>query len=256
MLFEAKLRFALFLLVLIFLFSDVSEEDFKAKIPHKKLEPPPTKAPSVDPDPVVTGNTWTVSLNLTDLHTTWSDIRIGVDHSKRLIIPQGKFQRTVSRPDGIKIKSSNIWSKEISVPDIVEMKPSIKFHNNVLKIECDLKPASLIFLGLFSQSFKEFQTATPTKNDTEDSSPKDGELDLILQETIFTAEEESLLEAAYKNSPLTDPPEIELVKLGASLKKDRRHIKDWFNQKRINVRFKKVCSFYKIFRRRIKMHIK
>ena len=142
---DGKLRFALFLLALIFLFSDVSEEDFKAKIPHKHLEPPTTKAPSVNPDPEVTGNTWTVSLNLTDLPTTWSDIRIGVDHSKRLIIPQGKFQRTVTRPDGIKIKSSNIWSKEISVPDIVEMKPSIKFHNNVLKIECDLKPVSLKF---------------------------------------------------------------------------------------------------------------
>jgi hypothetical protein len=247
LLFDAELRFALFLLVLIFLFSDVSEEDFKAKIPHKKLEPPPTKAPSVDPDPVVTGNTWTVSLNLTDLQTTWSDIRIGVDHTKRLIIPQGKFQRTVTRPDGIKIKSSNIWSKEISVPDIVEMKPSIKFHNNILKIECDLKPASLLFSGLFWQSFKEFQTATSTKNDTEDSLPKDGELDFLLQETIFTAEEESILEAAFKNSPLTDPPEIELVKLGATLKKDRRHITDWFKQRRISVRFKKNLIIFQNF---------
>ena len=59
-------------------------------------------------------------------------------------------------------------------------------------------------------------------------------MDFVLQETVYTTEEESLLEAAYKNSPLADPPEIELVKLGATLKKDRRHITDWFKQRRVN----------------------
>ena len=81
-------------------------------------------------------------------------------------------------------------------------------------------------------------------------------MDFVLQETVYTTEEESLLEAAYKNLPLADPPEIELVKLGATLKKDRRHIIDWFKQRRVNVRFKKVRFFYKIYRRRKKMHMK
>ena len=62
---------------------------------------------------------------------------------------------------------------------------------------------------------------------------------LLLGEQAVATEEESLLEAAYKNSSLTDPPEIELVKLGATLKKDRRHITDWFKQRKISVRFLK-----------------
>jgi len=54
-----------------------------------------------------------------------------------------------------------------------------------------------------------------------------------------------LLEDAYLNNmndPKTDmqldhPPEMILVKLGSTLKKDRHTILDWFQQKKINVSF-------------------
>lgn len=86
---------------------------------------------------------------------------------------------------------------------------------------------------------KEFRTATTTKNDAEDPLPGGCETskDFLLHEATYTAEEESLLEAAYENSPHTDPPELVLVKLGATLKTERRHIIEWFKQKRKNVSF-------------------
>ena len=46
------------------------------KTPHKRLEPPTTKAPSFNSDPILSGNTSNLSLNLADLPTAWSDIKM------------------------------------------------------------------------------------------------------------------------------------------------------------------------------------
>ena len=49
-------------------------------------------------------------------------------------------------------------------------------------------------------------------------------------ESLFTPEEESVLEASYKNYDNT-LSELEIVKLTSMLKKDRVHIINWFKQR-------------------------
>ena len=56
------------------------------------------------------------------------------------------------------------------------------------------------------------------------------------KDPIFTAEEEALLEVVNKKWPGALPSEIELVKLGSTLKKDRIHILNWFKQRRVKKR--------------------
>jgi hypothetical protein len=80
---------------------------------------------------------------------------------------------------------------------------------------------------------------------------------------IFTKKEEKILEDAYLNDmPNTDrrlehPPEMILVKLGSTLKKDRHHILDWFRQRNINVSFEIISNIYsKTFRKIGKMGLK
>ena len=80
---------------------------------------------------------------------------------------------------------------------------------------------------------------------------------------IFTEKEEEILEDAFLNympnsdKRLKNPPEMILVKLGSTLKKERHHILDWFRQRKINVSFEIISKIYSKTLRKIgKMGLK
>ncbi|CAG5089088.1 Oidioi.mRNA.OKI2018_I69.PAR.g12080.t1.cds [Oikopleura dioica] len=120
-----------------------NEDDNEENLPAANIKVPVVnKRKKRNPnEPTIEENKWIIKVDLNEFENDPTDLSVGIDFSKGLIIPRGKCDQWITRPDGMKIHQSG-WAKEISVPDIVEIKPALKLDGKVLIIECELTQVS------------------------------------------------------------------------------------------------------------------
>merc|ERR1712047_162909 len=76
---------------------------------------------------------WCSCLNLASIPTKAEDLHVKVDEKSRTLTVSGKSETDSTRRDGVKIFSTHVWTKEIRIPDDVELKTiASKLHEDKL----------------------------------------------------------------------------------------------------------------------------
>merc|ERR1712047_76691 len=75
---------------------------------------------------------WCSCMNLSSIPTKAEDLHVKVEKS-RILVVSGKSETESTRRDGVKIFSTHVWTKEIRIPDDVELKTiASKLHEDKL----------------------------------------------------------------------------------------------------------------------------
>ena len=83
-------------------------------------------------------NTPCSSLNLSSVPTKAEDLQVKVDEKSRTLTVSGKSEVESTRRDGVKIFSTHVWTKDIRIPDDVELKTIVsKLHESKLTFVAD-----------------------------------------------------------------------------------------------------------------------
>merc|ERR1712154_690031 len=76
---------------------------------------------------------WCSCLNLAAIPTKAQDLHVKVDEKSRVLSVSGKSETESTRRDGVKIFSTHVWTKDIRLPEDVELKTiASKLHENKL----------------------------------------------------------------------------------------------------------------------------
>merc|ERR1712018_130417 len=76
---------------------------------------------------------WCSCLNLAAVPTKAQDLHVKVDEKSRVLSVSGKSETESTRRDGVKIFSTHVWTKDIRLPEDVELKTiASKLHDNKL----------------------------------------------------------------------------------------------------------------------------
>ena len=76
---------------------------------------------------------WCSCINLSSIPTKAEDLHVKVDEKSRTLTVSGKSETESTRRDGLKIFSTHVWTKEIRIPEDVELKTiASKLHENQL----------------------------------------------------------------------------------------------------------------------------
>ena len=76
---------------------------------------------------------WCSCLNLASIPTKAEELHVKVDEKRRTLTVSGKSETESTRRDGVKIFSTHVWTKEIRIPDDVELKTiASKLHEDKL----------------------------------------------------------------------------------------------------------------------------
>ena len=76
---------------------------------------------------------WCSCLDLSSIPTKAEELQVKVDEKSRTLTVSGKSETESTRRDGVKIFSTHVWTKEIRIPDDVELKTiASKLHDNKL----------------------------------------------------------------------------------------------------------------------------
>ena len=76
---------------------------------------------------------WCSCINLSSIPTKAEDLHVKVDEKSRTLTVSGKSETESIRRDGLKIFSTHVWTKEIRIPEDVELKTiASKLHENQL----------------------------------------------------------------------------------------------------------------------------
>ncbi|CBY14898.1 unnamed protein product [Oikopleura dioica] len=76
---------------------------------------------------------WCSCLNLSAIPTKAEDLHVKVDEKSRTLTVSGKSETESTRRDGVKMFSTHVWTKDIRIPDDVELKTiASKLHENKL----------------------------------------------------------------------------------------------------------------------------
>merc|ERR1712170_56487 len=78
-------------------------------------------------------NKWCSCINLSSIPTKAEELHVKVDEKSRTLTVSGKSETESTRRDGLKIFSTHVWTKEIRIPEDVELKTiASKLHENQL----------------------------------------------------------------------------------------------------------------------------
>ena len=76
---------------------------------------------------------WCTCLNLSSIPTKAEELHVKVDEKNRTLTVSGKSETESNRRDGVKIFSTHVWTKDIRIPEDVELKTiASKLHENKL----------------------------------------------------------------------------------------------------------------------------
>ena len=76
---------------------------------------------------------WCSCLNLSSIPTKAEELHVKVDEKSRTLTVSGKSETEYNRRDGVKIFSTHVWTKDIRIPEDVELKTiASKLHENKL----------------------------------------------------------------------------------------------------------------------------
>merc|ERR1712127_273239 len=76
---------------------------------------------------------WWSCLNLSSIPTKAEELHVKVDEKNRTLTVSGKSETESTRRDGVKIFSTHVWTKDIRIPDDVELKTiTSKLHDDQL----------------------------------------------------------------------------------------------------------------------------
>jgi hypothetical protein len=76
---------------------------------------------------------WCSCLNLSSIPTKAEELHVKVDEKSRILTVSGKSETESNRRDGVKIFSTHVWTKDIRIPEDVELKTiTSKLHENEL----------------------------------------------------------------------------------------------------------------------------
>jgi hypothetical protein len=76
---------------------------------------------------------WCSCLNLSSIPTKAEELHVKVDEKSRTLTVSGKSETESNRRDGVKIFSTHVWTKDIRIPEDVELKTiTSKLHENKL----------------------------------------------------------------------------------------------------------------------------
>ena len=76
---------------------------------------------------------WCSCLNLSSIPTKAEDLHVKVDEKSRVLTVSGKSETESTRRDGVKIFSTHVWTKDIRLPEDIELKTLVsKLHENQL----------------------------------------------------------------------------------------------------------------------------
>ena len=76
---------------------------------------------------------WCSCLNLSSIPTKAEELHVKVDEKSRTLTVSGKSETESNRRDGVKIFSTHVWTKDIRIPEDVELKTiTSKLHENEL----------------------------------------------------------------------------------------------------------------------------
>merc|ERR1711953_1577895 len=76
---------------------------------------------------------WCSCLNLSSIPTKGEDLHVKVDEKSRVLTVSGKSETESTRRDGVKIFSTHVWTKDIRLPEDIELKTlGSKLHENQL----------------------------------------------------------------------------------------------------------------------------
>jgi hypothetical protein len=65
---------------------------------------------------------WGSCLNLSSIPTKAEELHVKVDEKSRTLTVSGKSETESNRRDGVKIFSTHVWTKDIRIPEEVELK--------------------------------------------------------------------------------------------------------------------------------------
>merc|ERR1711893_475328 len=65
---------------------------------------------------------WCSCINLSSIPTKAEELHVKVDEKSRTLTVSGKSETESTRRDGLKIFSTHVWTKEIRIPEDVELK--------------------------------------------------------------------------------------------------------------------------------------
>jgi len=76
---------------------------------------------------------WCSCLNLSSIPTKAEELHVKVDEKSRTLTVSGKSETESNRRDGVKIFSTHVWTKDIRIPEDVELKTiTSKLHEKKL----------------------------------------------------------------------------------------------------------------------------
>merc|ERR1712035_306094 len=76
---------------------------------------------------------WCSCINLSSIPTKAEELHVKVDEKSCTLTVSGKSETESTRRDGLKIFSTHVWTKEIRIPEDVELKTiATKLHDNQL----------------------------------------------------------------------------------------------------------------------------
>jgi hypothetical protein len=67
-------------------------------------------------------STWCSCLNLSSIPTKAEEMHVKVDEKSRTLTVSGKSEAESTRRDGVKIFSTHVWTKDIRIPEDIELK--------------------------------------------------------------------------------------------------------------------------------------
>merc|ERR1711953_1443140 len=81
---------------------------------------------------------WCSCLNLASIPTKAEELHVKVDEKSRTLTVSGKSETESTRRDGVKIFSTHVWTKDIRIPEDVELKTiASKLQENRLTFVAD-----------------------------------------------------------------------------------------------------------------------
>ena len=82
---------------------------------------------------------WCSCLNLSSIPTKAEELHVKVDEKSRTLTVSGKSETESNRRDGVKIFSTHVWTKDIRIPEDVELKTiASKLHENKITFVAEL----------------------------------------------------------------------------------------------------------------------
>ena len=83
---------------------------------------------------------WYHVINLSHFPTKPEDLHVKMDKESETLSISGKSESTIEKPNGFKVFSTNIWSKDIKIPENVDVSTlDAKMRDNMLTITAEFK---------------------------------------------------------------------------------------------------------------------